>query len=86
MRIISQRVAPRARTASRWLLGTAFMMSRVSDEMMGRIMMARIMLAVSRPTPKLAPSKRPVQPSVLTRKGPMTSRTSGTRTKKAQSP
>ncbi len=65
MRIISQRVAPRASTASRWLLGTAVMMSRVSDEMMGRIMIARIMLAVSRPTPKLVPPKRPVQPRVF---------------------
>ena len=55
MRIISQRVAPSASTASRWLLGTAVMMSRVSEEMMGRIMMARMMLAVSRPTPKFAP-------------------------------
>ena len=70
MRIISQRVAPSASTASRWLFGTAFMMSRVSEEMMGRIMMARMMLAVSRPTPKFGPSKSPVQPSVFTRNGP----------------
>ena len=55
MRIISQRVAPRASTPSRWLFGTAVMMSRVSEEMMGRIMIARMMLAVSSPTPKLAP-------------------------------
>ena len=57
MRIISQRVAPSARTASRWLFGTAVMMSRVSDEMIGRIMIARIMLAVSRPTPKFGAAK-----------------------------
>ena len=45
MRIISQRVAPRASTASRWEWGTAVMTSRVSEEMMGRIMMARMMPA-----------------------------------------
>ncbi len=42
MRIISQRVAPRASTASRCECGTAVITSRVSDEMMGRIMMARM--------------------------------------------
>ncbi len=55
MRIISHLVAPRARTASRWLLGTAIMMSRVREEMMGRIMMDRMMPAVRKPTPKFGP-------------------------------
>ncbi len=86
MRIISQRVAPSASTASRWLFGTAIMMSRVSDEMIGRIMIARMMLAVSSPTPKFAPSKNPVQPSVLYRNGPSTSRISGTSTNTAHRP
>ena len=42
MRIISQRVAPRASTASRCECGTAVITSRVSEEMMGRIMIARM--------------------------------------------
>ena len=67
-------------------IGTAVMMSRVKEEMIGRIIMARIMLAVSRPTPKFGPLKKPVQPRVLTRKGPIGLRTNGTRTKTAQSP
>ena len=58
MRIISHRVAPSASAASRCEFGTARMMSRVSDEMIGRIIMARMIEAVSRPTPKLTPSKR----------------------------
>ncbi len=51
MRIISQRVAPRARTASRCEWGTAVMTSRVSDEMIGRIMMDRMTPAASMPRP-----------------------------------
>ncbi len=51
MRIISQRVAPRASTASRCECGTAVITSRVSDEMMGRIMMARITAEAKKPSP-----------------------------------
>ena len=57
-----QRVAPSASTASRCEFGTASIMSRVMEEMIGRIMIANIMLAVSIPTPKLKPSKNPVHP------------------------
>src|SRR5580698_937531 len=51
MRIISQRVAPSASTASRCEPGTAFITSRVSDEMMGRIMIARMTPAATNPRP-----------------------------------
>ncbi len=43
----SQRVAPRASAASRWLTGTASSTSRETDMMNGMIMMARMMLAAS---------------------------------------
>ena len=46
-RIISQRVAPRASAASRWCCGTTISTSRVIEEMMGMIMMARMIPAAS---------------------------------------
>src|SRR6266403_1366997 len=51
MRIISQRVAPNASTASRWCCGMTVSTSRVMDEMMGMIMIARITPAASMPMP-----------------------------------
>ena len=70
MRIISQRVAPSASTASRCECGTADITSRVSDEMIGRIMMARITPDARYPSPVgLSSVNSPVQPSVLIRNG-----------------
>ena len=86
MRTISQRVAPRASTPSFWLMGTALITSRVMEEITGRIMMDRMMLAVRMPSPKFEPEKNPVQPRVLASSGPRRSRTIGTRTKMAQRP
>jgi hypothetical protein len=51
MRIISQRVAPSASTASRWCCGTTCNTSRVIDEIMGMIMIARMIPAPSIPIP-----------------------------------
>jgi hypothetical protein len=42
VRIISQRVAPRASAASLWSAGTVAITSRVIAETIGRIMIARI--------------------------------------------
>ncbi len=86
MRIISQRVAPSASTASRWLYGTAVITSRVSDEMIGRIMIARITPAASMPMPKLGPEKSVVHPSVFASTGFTCSRSSGTSTNTAHNP
>ena len=81
MRIISQRVAPSASTASRWFCGTAVSTSRVIDAMIGTIMMARMMPAASMPMPYIGPVKSPVQPRVLARNGSTYSRSSGASTK-----
>ena len=43
----SQRVAPSASAASRWVLGTAISTSRETDMMYGMTMMARMMPAAS---------------------------------------
>src|SRR6266403_927687 len=51
MRIISQRVAPNASAASRWCCGMTVSTSRVIDEMIGMIMIARITPAASMPMP-----------------------------------
>ena len=50
-RIISQRVAPSASAASRCADGTAWNTSCATEVMYGTIMIARIMEAVSMPTP-----------------------------------
>ena len=50
-RIISQRVAPRARAPSWSVTGTVSNTSRVSEVMIGMIMMARIMPAVMKARP-----------------------------------
>ena len=87
IRIISHRVAPSASTASRCECGTADITSRVSDEMMGKIMMARITPAERKPSPVgFASLKKPVQPSVLISSGFTYSRISGTSTKTAHNP
>ena len=63
MRIISQRVAPSASTASRCECGTAAITSRVSDEMIGKIMIARITPDSGKPSPVgLSSANSPVQP------------------------
>ena len=46
VRIISQRVAPSASAASTWSRGTCRNTSREIEEMIGRIMIARMMPAV----------------------------------------
>ena len=43
----SQRVAPRASAASRWVFGTASSTSRDTDMMYGRTMIARMIPAAS---------------------------------------
>ena len=50
-RTISQRVAPRAAIASRWLSGTELMTSRAIATIVGRIMIARMIPALNRPMP-----------------------------------
>ncbi len=52
IRIISHRVAPSASTASRCMCGTAVITSLVSDDTIGRIMIARMTPAAKRPMPK----------------------------------
>ena len=47
----SQRVAPSANIASRWLPGTAWMTSREMVTIVGRIMIVRMTPAEKRPTP-----------------------------------
>ena len=46
-RIISQRVAPNANAASRWCCGTTINTSRVIEQIIGTIMIARIIPAAS---------------------------------------
>ena len=45
--------------------------SSLTREVIGRIMIAKIIAAGSMPMPKFVPSKNPVQPNVFARKGPI---------------
>ena len=87
MRIISHRVAPSASTASRCECGTAVITSRVSEEMMGKIITAKITPAERNPNPVgLSSLNNPVQPNPLINTGFTCSLSSGTSTKTAHSP
>src|ERR1700723_3317329 len=86
IRSISQRVAPSASTASRWFTGTARITSLLIELITGKIMIARITLAVNIPTPKFGATKRPVQPRYFSNTGPTWSRIIGTSTKIPHSP
>ena len=85
-RIISQRVAPSASTPSLCCCGTTSSTSRVIDEMMGMIIIARMIPAANMPIPYGAPVNSPVHPSVLPRNGSTLVLRRGTSTNIAQSP
>src|SRR3990172_11167025 len=56
--MVSQRVAPNASIASRWLWGTALMTSLDVAVIIGVIMMAKMMPAARNPTPKGGPRNK----------------------------
>ena len=85
-RIISQRVAPSAYAASRWLCGTARITSLDTDEMIGRSMIARITPPASSPIPYAGPLNSGSRPNAPASAGSTTRRSQGAITKTPHRP
>src|SRR6058998_1540494 len=85
-RVVSQRVAPRLKAASRWLSGTARRASRETAEMVGMIMTARMTPAVNLSVPMGFPWKMGRNPKMLWTTGSTEARMAGPRTKIPHNP
>ena len=85
-RVVSQRVAPRLRAASRWFAGTARRASRDTAEIVGTTITARMTPAANLSEPIGVPWKIGRNPRVAWTAGSMTLRIVGARTKIPQRP
>src|SRR5256712_1481967 len=86
IRVVSHRVAPRLKAASRWLSGTARRASRDTAEMVGMIMTARSTPAVNLSVPMGFPWKMGRNPKMLWTIGSIETRMTGPRTKIPHNP
>src|SRR2546426_1858004 len=85
-RVVSHRVAPRLKAASRWLSGTARRASRETAEMVGMIMTARMTPAVNLSVPMGFPWKMGRNPMMPWTTGSTETRQTAPRTKSAPNP
>ena len=85
-RVVSHRVAPRLRAASRWFPGTARRASRETAETVGMIMIARITPAANLSVPIGVPWKMGSHPRAPRIAGSIESRITGARTKRPHRP
>src|SRR3989441_2242048 len=85
-RVVSHRVAPRLKAASRWLSGTARRASRDTAEMVGMIMIARMTPAVNLSVPMGFPWKMGRNPKMSWTTGSTETRMTGPRTKIPHNP
>ncbi len=83
---LSERVAPRASAASRWLRGTASSAERLRAAIVGRIMIARTTLAVSTSNPVAVRANGPNPPVPRARAGSTVPPIQGATTRIAQNP